>query len=225
MLYLAIILIAVGLIFVLVPVFSSCRKDYDSPENLDFSPDPNKDKSNNFVRVLVPLQDTKTDNESFNNKSYEEVNSGIDNSTKSSGILKELEVEIDDMKNTEPLSAKDVNLGTGDECTAVLFEDSSGIIDYENGLTTIDPSLSEYKNLKRIGRGRFEIAKEGINFFVGKSFFRFDFYKIENAWAGKNFIAIFLKGSSVVRLFLFENDALEKNRIKKDLEKYLRSIK
>lgn len=223
MLYLAIILIALGLIFVLVPVLSSGKKGYGSLEGRNFSPD--KDESNNGLRPLVTPPNTKAEDKSSFNYNYEQGLSETGSSTKNRGILEELEVEIDHIKNMEPLSVKDDNSITGDEPVAVLFEDSSNIIDYENSQTVIDPTLSEYKNLKRIGRGRLEIAREGINFFVGKSFFRFDFYKIENAMAGKNFIAIFLKGSGVVRLFLFENDILEKTRIKKDLEKYLRSIR
>jgi hypothetical protein len=64
------------------------------------------------------------------------------------------------------------------------------------------------------------VVKDGINFHLGKSFYRFDFYKVERAKTGANFIALYLKGSTVVRLFLFEEPAHQDSDIRKSIEEY-----
>lgn len=105
---------------------------------------------------------------------------------------------------------------------AVLYEDSSRIIDYERSENTIDPTLKEYQKIKRLGKGDIELAKEGINFYIGKKFFRFDYHRIKDLKVGDNFIALFLKGSDVVRLFIFHGGAAVQSEIKKSYQDYLR---
>jgi len=105
---------------------------------------------------------------------------------------------------------------------SVLYEDSSRIIDYERSENTIDPTLKEYRKIKRIGKGDIELAKEGINFYIGKKFFRFDYHRIKDLKVGDNFIALFLRGSDVVRLFIFHEGAAVQSEIKKSYQDYLR---
>jgi hypothetical protein len=105
---------------------------------------------------------------------------------------------------------------------AVLYEDSSRIIDYERSENTIDPTLKEYQKIKRVGRGDIELVKEGINFYIGKKFFRFDYHRIKDLKVGDNFIALFLKGSDVVRLFIFNEGAAVQSEIKRSYQDYLR---
>ncbi len=88
----------------------------------------------------------------------------------------------------------------------VLFDDRSSVIDYRNGFGSIDPSLKEYRNIKRMGNGRFLLDREGINFYMEKKQFRFDFYRINEIVTGSNYIAAFIKGSEAVKLFVVENE-------------------
>jgi len=90
---------------------------------------------------------------------------------------------------------------TGD--TAILFEDSSGVIDYENGYGTIDPTRDRYRNIKRRGMGEITLEKAGISFHVGKKLFRYDFHKISSLKTGRNYIALIPEGESPVKLFIF----------------------
>ncbi len=89
------------------------------------------------------------------------------------------------------------------ERTAVLYEDSSNIIDYANRSGSIDPSLEEYRKIRRIGRGRLIIENGSLLFNVDKKAFRFDFSKIHDIKAGGNYIAVFMKGSDAIKLFIF----------------------
>lgn len=91
-----------------------------------------------------------------------------------------------------------------DECGAVLYEDTANIIDFGTTVQRIDPDFSGYSGLKRIGAGAIELKKEGVNFYMQKKFYRIDFYKIERITIGDNYVALFLKGSKVARLFLLD---------------------
>jgi hypothetical protein len=109
-----------------------------------------------------------------------------------------------------------------DSFQATLYEDSSNIIDYEKSENRIDPTLKEYRNIKRMGKGDIELAKEGINFYIGKKFFRFDYHRIRDLKIGERFIAIFLKGSDIVRVFVFDRDSGIQSNIKRSYQDYLR---
>jgi hypothetical protein len=88
---------------------------------------------------------------------------------------------------------------------AVLYEDSSRVIDYENGAAGIDLSLEGYKNIKRIGSGQFVVEKGGISFYLGKKLYRYDFKRIGEIKSGPGHIALFLDRSGPVRLFIVES--------------------
>lgn len=94
-----------------------------------------------------------------------------------------------------------------DSVSAVLFDDKSNMIDYDAGGAVLDPSLSAYKSIKRIGAGTLKAEKDGLSFYTGGSLHRFDFHKIFDVWSGSNFVALPLKGSSTVKLFIIENGA------------------
>ncbi len=110
----------------------------------------------------------------------------------------------------------------GNSYHATLYEDSSNIIDYDKSENKIDPTLKEYRNIKRVGQGDIELVKEGINFYVGKKFFRFDYYRIRDLKIGEKFIAVFLKGSDVVRVFIFDRISGIQSDIKLSYQDYLR---
>jgi hypothetical protein len=110
----------------------------------------------------------------------------------------------------------------GNSYHATLYEDSSNIIDYDKSENRIDPTLKEYRNIKRVGKGDIELSKEGINFYVGKKFFRFDYYRIRDLRIGEKFIAVFLKGSNIVRVFIFDKISGIQSDIKRSYQDYLR---
>jgi hypothetical protein len=125
--------------------------------------------------------------------------------------------------NEEAYEELDLDYGLkGNSYHATLYEDSSNIIDYDKSENKIDPTLKEYRNIKRVGKGDIELAKEGINFYVGKKFFRFDYYRIRDLKIGEKFIAVFLKGSNVVRVFIFDKISGIQSDIKRSYQDYLR---
>jgi len=91
------------------------------------------------------------------------------------------------------------------EKQAVLYEDSSHVIDYANQSGSIDPSLEGYKNIKRIGSGHLDVEKGGVTFYMGKKLYRFDFHRVRDVKSGSGHLAIFLEGSDAVRLFIIES--------------------
>jgi hypothetical protein len=111
-------------------------------------------------------------------------------------------------KNQELIEDDDISFGRTVELNsvmAVMFDDRSNIIDYESGVGVIDSTLAKYKSIKRIGKGRLEADSDGLNFFLGEKLYRFDFHKVYDIWSGNNYVALPLKGSSNVKLFLIEN--------------------
>lgn len=87
---------------------------------------------------------------------------------------------------------------------AVLYEDSSNLIDYDMHDSIIDSSLKGYEKIKRLGEGYLEILENGINFKTGSRFFRFDFHMLADIKKGNNFLMLSMKGSDIFRLFLFK---------------------
>jgi len=87
--------------------------------------------------------------------------------------------------------------------TAVLFEDSSGTVDYSSGYGTIDPTRNSYRNIKRRGSGEISLEKAGITFHVGRKLFRYDFHKFRSFFRGDNYVALIPYGDSPVKLFIF----------------------
>ncbi len=87
---------------------------------------------------------------------------------------------------------------------AVLYEDGSGVIDFNNGTGPSISDMDEYKNIKRIGRGILAVEKGGISFSLGKKLYRYDFHRIRDIKTGENHLALFLHGSDAVKLFIFD---------------------
>ena len=88
---------------------------------------------------------------------------------------------------------------------AVLYEDSSRVIDYASESGTIDPSLEKYRKIRRLGSGHVAIEKEGISFYMGKKMYRYDFHRVRDLKIGERHIALFIGGSESVKLFIFES--------------------
>ncbi len=94
----------------------------------------------------------------------------------------------------------------GSGSMAVLFHDGAGLVEMDGTVRIIDPTLEKYRDLRRVGPGRIDIVKGGINFTIEKNLYRFDYQKIENMRLGENYAAIFLRNSPSVRVFIFEKN-------------------
>jgi hypothetical protein len=88
---------------------------------------------------------------------------------------------------------------------AVLYEDGSGVIDFNNGAGPIISNIEEYKNIKRIGSGSLTVEKGGLSFSMGKKLYRYDFHRVRDIKTGENHLALFLNGSDAVKLFIFDD--------------------
>jgi hypothetical protein len=94
--------------------------------------------------------------------------------------------------------------GQQSELKAVLYEDSSRVIDYASESGTIDPSLEKYRKIRRLGSGHIALEKEGISFYMGKKMYRYDFHRIRDLKIGERHIALFIGGSESVKLFIVD---------------------
>ncbi|MBN1497964.1 MAG: hypothetical protein JXA07_14420 [Spirochaetes bacterium] len=106
---------------------------------------------------------------------------------------------------------------------AVLFEDSSHIIDYSNESGSIDPTLKGYKHIKRIGSGTLAVEKGGITFSMGKKLYRYDFHRVRDLRPGSRHFALFLHGSKAVKLFIVEPGSGLIGMVDDAYQEYLRS--
>jgi len=109
------------------------------------------------------------------------------------------------------------------EKQAVLYEDSSHVIDYANQSGSIDPSLEGYKSIKRIGRGHLDVERGGVTFYMGKKLYRFDFHRVRDVKSGTGHLAIFLEGSDAVRLFIIESGSAISKSVVDAYREYQRS--
>lgn len=239
MLYFSLVLIIAGLVLLLTALFTGMEKiksagptpfnndnGYKTPGVRDrgrtdiTAPAPSDAIDLDFEKMETGNGIIATEQDSSIKKSGETFRKdpeGVD--TGYPGILHELDAHYDDGAHDVSMNDTDGE-GPASGYRAVLYEDSSGLIDYEDGSPTIDTTLNAYKNVKRIGQGRIDIAGEGIHFRSGKRFFRFDYRKIENLKIGRNFFALFLKGGTAARLFLFDTESPFLHKIRRDIESY-----
>jgi len=89
--------------------------------------------------------------------------------------------------------------------SAVFFEDRSSVIDYSNFKIDLNLERDKFNGIKRIGKGKLQYKKNGLNFYLNNKFFRFDFYRIVDVAEGENFLALFQKRSDSVKLFLMDD--------------------
>ncbi|HON77281.1 MAG TPA: hypothetical protein PK544_02225 [Spirochaetota bacterium] len=153
------------------------------------------------------------------------VNQQIDHDayTMPEGAVKEgVEKKHIDQSTVAAGTVAGVTLSEDNEVVAVLFNDHSGELEYDGSDNNIDPTFGKYSSLKRVGRGSIEIVKDGINFKRLKNLYRFDFHRIRDIQGGDRFIAVYLKGSDIIRLFLFENENDYGVKIIRDYKRFSR---
>ncbi len=88
---------------------------------------------------------------------------------------------------------------------AVLFEDSSGAVDYSTLSIPLDLS-ADYSGIKRIGIGGFSIDETGYSFISDKKLYRFDVHRIRDIKAGRNYLALMPLSDSATKLFIFDKE-------------------
>lgn len=133
------------------------------------------------------------------------------------GIFDELERELDDII---PEETEGEGGGEASGVSAVLFDDEAGAFDLEAAASSPDPEAIDFSRFRRLGKGRLEEVRDGLNFHLGKAFYRFDFHRIERVRAGEHFLALRLKGATNVRIFLFDKPTSYADEIARSVSSY-----
>ncbi len=182
MVYLAILLILTGLLIILVTLFLETRKVNERIDDLSGNKIPDKIFSQ-------PKEESSPDFESpdFDFPAYDDDVFEIDDNLQNSED--DIFISFDD---------------SGEPAEVVMFEDNSGVIDYDSGVGIIDPGFSGYKKIKRVGIGELILDRDGLNFYVEDRLYRFDFHRISRIFTGENYFAFPVKDGGAVRLFIFE---------------------
>ena len=161
-----------------------------------------KDEIDDFINDDLIVKDLDQKTEELN---LDDVEEKFDDFFSDDPVNK----KADELKEKPPDSAKNGMAGdleiTPLSQTASLYEDNSTIIDYHRGKARIDPELKEYGKIKRIGSGQLIFENDGISFYCGKKFYRYDFHRLTDLKSGNNFIALMVKASSAVKLLIIEN--------------------
>jgi hypothetical protein len=228
MLYLSLILIASGLFFIIYTLLIKSKKETGTTyQGRSFGTD-------NTVRNAMQKSRESKIAEKLNKSGSEDeqkMRSGRINVERDSASRAEISRDDsfgDAGKGTDNevygIEDKFEDEGMSENTPVVMYEDASNIIDYNNNDSIIDSTLKEYKKIKRVGAGNLEFPHDGINFRVGKKLYRFDFRRIADIKSGSNFIVLMMKGSSILKLFLFKNDSLLSERLKKVYNKYSANV-
>jgi len=136
----------------------------------------------------------------------------------SDSVFSELEDELSIPDRSRTVAAADSPV------YAVLFDDKSNLIDYDSGVTIIEPSVSALKSIKRVGKGKVQVDEDGVSFYMDDKFYRFDFHKVYDVWSGAGFIALPLKGGSSVKLFMIDNAPDFPGKVEVYYQEYIKGI-
>lgn len=193
MLYLSLALIFLGILIFLYSIILDAKRRHDAPHSALVSERSEASGSSSGQRAGAPAGAQGGNRAgTMQNRGKRIPRSGQSASGSSAG-------------NSEDPAPATSSARAGLEQKAVLFEDKSHVIDYSNSSGSIDPSLEEYKNIKRIGSGTISVESGGITFYMGKKLYRYDFHRIRDIKAGTSHLALFLMGSTSVKLFIIES--------------------
>jgi len=109
-----------------------------------------------------------------------------------------------------------------DRIYAVLYDDKTGSIDYKKLKNIVAPSEALYKNMKRLGKGELRLDEDGLSFHMDSRLYRFDFYKIADLFVGDDYLALPLKESNSVKLFLIEGNNTFATQVLENFREYLK---
>ncbi len=245
MLYITLILIASGLFLIIYSIFidlpkksktsglESLAKDdgSDTASFYEAEPETNKDFTDFEAKTNAPKDYADDELDIFEEVDFNDTASFSYEEEKEEPqqeleIFEDIETDIDD--NIDNKTDEEVAipiLSKEGKNTAVLYEDSSNIFDYDNNKSIIDSTLKEYSKIKRIGKGRVEIKNNGVNFNIEKKFYRFDLHQVEKIISGKNYFCLFMKKNNIARLFLFNEDTPLGFEVERILKNYSRENK
>lgn len=113
-------------------------------------------------------------------------------------ISGENSISMPETKYTEP----EIQPAETDQAV-VLFEDSSGAVEYRGAPSEIDETLEKYNKIKRIGEGSLSAEKNGISFHIDKKLYRFDYHRISELNTGGDYIAVRIGDQPQIKLFIF----------------------
>ncbi len=228
MLYLSLILIASGLFFIIYTLIVKARKETgtnftkvsSNRQNAYKEAEPKNREKITAEKTDRNFQDNEQNNITERTDAYTGGAAGA--GTQGDDSFADAEKVADNMVyGTEDMPVEE---GMSENTPVVMFEDSSNIIDYGNNDSIIDSTLKEYKKIRRVGAGNFDLSDDGINFRVGKRLYRFDFRRITDIKSGGNFIVLKMQGSSDLKLFLFKKDTSLSDKLKKIYHKYSANV-
>ena len=205
MLYLSIFAIAGGLLLIIIAVMTGPSKETEVPSRRVMTDEPDKKRKMNKAGTF-------SERARYSKKGFptaadysKDLNLRDLDEDKLELFSDELDLDLEDFDDR---SRKGQGAAEGSmiEFEAVFFEDGSQIIDYSRQAGTIDPSCKEYRKIKRIGQGTLVIEKDGLNFYMGRKFFHFDFQRVSDLRTGENYIAALVEGVNTVKLFIIESN-------------------
>ncbi len=172
--------------------------DYDSSDYSSGSTFPGDCNSQDIDDIFISFDDS-TDGD-YTDTSFPEAGAFDFDET----VIFDEEPDPGNFDNPEssPGARSGESVNTGGSAGAVMFDDQSGIIDYDSGEGIIDSTFKGYKNIKRIGSGELVIDIDGISFYLDGRLYRFDFHRLSRFWTGNNYIALPVKGGNSVKLFI-----------------------
>ncbi len=236
MIYFAVLMILTGLLILLLSVFTEPGtgvKAIKSVRTVKKTPQHHPEPED----IEIPLSD---DPEIMNDMSYEIddfndedlfVDFSMDDTEPATRDLVDDEFsgrfavhgkdKVDFMEDDPSREGRQAQIGPGrGSVSAILFDDRSNMIDYDSGSAVIDSSIEGYRNIKRIGSGNLSAERDGLSFYLGEILHRFDFHRIFDVWSGDNFIALPMKGSGTVKLFLMEKGSGLPEKVEKYFQEY-----
>ncbi len=231
MVYLAILLILTGLLIILVTLFLETRKVNERIDDLSGNRTPDENFSQSQKESFSDFESPDLDFPAYDDDIFEiddnpdnsdddtedDVFISFDDSGETVSIFLDKNVDNKSEDNSyfddSPFSDQKSKI-ENEPARVVMFEDNSGVIDYDSGVGIIDPGFSGYKKIKRVGTGELTLDRDGLNFYVEDRLYRFDFHRINRIFTGDDYFAFPVKDGGAARLFIFEkgNDLIENIR-------------
>jgi len=238
MFYLALLLLLVGLLVFFVALFSERASAYQSESELE----PHQKEYKVYtepeeIDIIFPeikeeftAPDEKYEEEedifiSFSDEPpvnrFDEEFTEPDEEFLPAAISEEELIPDSGPLNHELLDSSDIHHEK--KIYAALYDDRTGNIDYRKLKNVVAPLDGLYKNMKRIGKGHLLLDEDGLSFYMDGRLYRIDFHKIEDLFAGDDYIALPLKGSDSVKLFLLEGNSDFPSQAFKNFQEYLKA--
>lgn len=175
------------------------------------------DKTVSKIRKAIPAHDPAVKPEAAEGgKTNVKTVTALFRDSDDTGALNHNEIDITSLnENGEPALKDNVKL------KAVLFEDSTGAVDYSKFSIPLDLD-ADYSGFKRIGPGDFSVDAGGINFISDKKLYRFDFHRIREIKTGSNYLVMIPSSDTAAKLFIFDKEYPE---LKKTEEQFSLSRK